>query len=192
MAGNFRATQGREYEFYRDGIVNINVAADQPIVSGDNAREIGIVLHNPSAIAGITVKKTTVRIPTSGILSMTNAAGVSVTVETTARHRLRVGNNATISGSNSTPSIDGTFAVTAVPNPFQFTFAFVPAITIAGNQGLVQAPARNHESTAVTGITSGKEIIADHTGGFFKIEITAIAGAPLAVGDALELDYRLL
>lgn len=63
-------------------------------------------------------------------------------ITTTAAHGLVTGQSVTISGSNSTPVVDGTFAVTVIsPTKFQ-----VPVhVTVAGTAGSVQpaTPATN-------------------------------------------------
>lgn len=76
-------------------------------------------------------------IPAAKTISGNTVAGATV-VTTTADHGLASGQAVTISGSNSTPTIDGARLVTVLTST---TFSIPVTVTVAGTAGSVQGPA---------------------------------------------------
>lgn len=63
--------------------------------------------------------------------------GASPVVTTSTVHNLIVGDKVTITGSNSTPTIDNTYTVTAVNSTVSFTISANPSVVSSGNSGTV-------------------------------------------------------
>lgn len=92
------------------------------------------------------------------------------------KHGLLVGENVKLVNTKTTPSIDGNYAVTAVPNENQFRVA--AAGFSAGSYGEYQSLDRKFfASTSGGPITESTEFRVAHNGGKFIIAMTAYVGA---------------
>ena len=67
--------------------------------------------------------------------------GTSVSIVTLLPHGLSSGSTVYISGTNSTPSIDGFYTVSSVTNSLTFVITFSGGVTVSGNSGIL---ARNY------------------------------------------------
>lgn len=90
------------------------------------------------ATTGILVKRGTgAAAPAPATISAISAANPTV-ITTSAASGLTTGEPVTITGSNSTPSVDGTWIVTVLSGT---TFSIPIAVTVAGTAGSVQGTA---------------------------------------------------
>ena len=124
-----------------------------PVVfPGENNSPAGdLVLHEPSAGFLPAASTFTYTIATAGVQFSTaptlggqstitaNTAASPSVVTTAAAHGLVTGNSVTITGSNSTPIINGTFVVTVLSAT---TFSIPVTVTTAGTTGTVSGPSQ--------------------------------------------------
>jgi len=99
-------------------------------------------------------------IPVTGV-------GVSATVNTGSSHGLRIGDTVTITGSGSTPSLDGAQIVTEVLTPTSFQVGAVTNITVAGS-----TTAAHYSKTIFYSNTWDTGVDPDFVG----LAITSVAG----------------
>jgi hypothetical protein len=103
---------------------------------------------NSPAMVDETAKNLAVPAGTITGISTTTSSGIS-TITVAAGHRLVNGGQVTLSGTNSTPAINGTFLIASVPtsplasNGSPTTFTINPGVTVtaAGTAGTMTAPA---------------------------------------------------
>jgi hypothetical protein len=112
--------------------------APQTFVMTSNANT-NVALPNltfpPSDVQGAVIQYSVLRQTNGASISISNiSVGNPTTITTLSPHGLVTGDATTISGSNSTPSVNGTYIVT-VMDAYNFT---IPVdVTVAGNTGLL-------------------------------------------------------
>ena len=92
-------------------------------------------LLDPTTLGGSTSVRGTLYGSVTGVqlASITSvAAGAIPLFTTTAAHNLSVGETIRISGSNSSPNVDGTYVVATTPTATTFTVTGAPLVTVAG------------------------------------------------------------
>lgn len=181
-------TVGDRYFIYKLGIAAPSQLTDRPTRNSGDAKQIGVLVYNPGAL-NLTIRKQTIIVP-QGQLTVIPVSGVGLTVQTNISHMLRVGENVTITRSNCTPSIDGTYPVTAVTEK-SFSITVAAPVTSAGNNAMFTGEERLFAAVTIAGVNSSQELIVDHTGGDFILEVIVPAG-PFAPADAVDLLWRAL
>lgn len=89
----------------------------------------------PSDVQGAIIQYSVLRQTMGASVSISNiSVGNPTTITTLSPHGLLTGDSTTISGSNSTPSVNGTYIVTVTGTN---TFTIPVDVTIAGNTGLL-------------------------------------------------------
>ena len=182
-------TVGGRYLIYRKGIVAPSVLADRPIHNGEDATRLSFLVFNPGGLS-LTIRKSTVITP-GGQLNGIQVSGVNIILNTSVMHTMRVGDQVTITNSNCTPSINGTYAITSVPSDFSFGITVAAPVTASGNYALFTGSERLFQSLTLAGITASQELNVDHSGGNFILEVLAPAG-PYAAGNAVDIYWRPL
>lgn len=182
-------TIGKDYRVYRAAITNPGVAADQPAVHSEFASRIAILVYNPAGHT-LVMRCNTVLEFGGQINEIPTGASPEVTMSNI--HGLKVGENVTISDSNCVPSIDGIHAITAATDR---TITFTPgaAVTTSGNYAIYSATARAfrkrdvHDNLDVT-ISDTQELLFDHSGGTFNVEILTAGSTAGPYADADKVD----
>lgn len=177
------------YFIYRTGIAAPGQASDRPVRNAGGSKRIGVLVHNPGSLA-LTVRKQTVIQPI-GQLNEIPISGVNLTVTTNISHTMRVGDSVTITKSNCVPSIDGTYLVSAVPTEKSFSIVVAAPVTSKGIYAEFAGPTRLFSAVVLTGVNSSQELIVDHTGGDFILELVAPAG-PWPVASAVDIYWRAI
>lgn len=129
------------YDFAEGCIVGQNDIEGLVVVNGANIAVVG----NPRIYGNVTkdddsgdvtIKGNTITVPPAVTLSISgNTIANPTVVTTTANHNLMTGDTARISGSNSTPTIDGDRVVTVLSPT---TFSVAVNVTVAGTTGTVK------------------------------------------------------
>jgi hypothetical protein len=114
------------------GTINVNIFVNEPVSKVYNAYA--------KIDASNTIQdfdQAEIVITDSNLLTISgNTAATPTIVTTTTPHMLYTGEQVTISGSNSTPSLNGVQAVTVVT---PYTFALPLNVTVAGTAGSIDA-----------------------------------------------------
>jgi len=183
-----RQTVSDRYFIYKTGIKAPGVLANRPVRNGGDAREIGVLVYNPGGL-NLTIRKQAVIRP-NGQLTVIPVSGVNLTVQANITHMMRVGEQVTITKSNSVPSIDGTYPITAVTEK-SFTITVGAPVTSAGIYAEFEGPERLFTSATFNVGTISAETIVDHTGGNFILEIIPPSPAgPYSDANAVDLMWR--
>ena len=178
----FRTLFNKVYSAYKMGITAPNVATDQPVAEAKGTRELGILVYNPTAITMDVVVETVHRV--LGRARLAVGAG-TVVVTTDKEHGIRNGESVLLEASNSTPTIDGTYVVA---NVTPTTFEITATTTVAGECNFY-SPLRYYAKLEEN-ISESRELIADHTGGEFRIRLESATAGPWA--DPVDIHWRAM
>lgn len=180
MGNSRRITKGNKSFIYKSGIVAAGNPADQPTVSAGDARELAVLVDVPAGETVEVRKMSVIRL----LGAVTENSIANPTVISTTAHGLASGDSVDISGSNSTPTIDGTHVVTVID---ENRFSVPVNVTVAGNTGVWDAGEFSFASTTSPAMTEPQELIVDHGGDGFKVEVVSKTGA-----DPMNIYYRPL